>query len=47
MYINRGTGVGKEEKEDLDFAHKKVFIDKSDGGDGGITIDFGLSKSIV
>ena len=26
MYINKGTGVGKDEKHGVDFAHKKVFL---------------------
>ena len=24
VFINQGTGVGKEEKQDVDFAHKKA-----------------------
>merc|ERR1712037_354261 len=27
VYINLGTGVGKEKKHNLDFAHKKVILD--------------------
>ena len=34
VFINQGTGVGKEEKQDVDFAHKKAsqshFVDSKD-----------------